>query len=57
MVKGNTHTNLIFDVVVPFGFKLNDDEIRREVNSRIRENDSNLFTVITIDKDYTDSHK
>ena len=57
MVKGNTHTNLIFDVVVPFGFKLNDDEIRREVNSRIRENDSKLFTVKTIDKYYTDSHK
>ena len=57
MVKGNTHTNLIFDVVVPFGFKLNDDELKNQVNSKIRENDSKLFTVITVDKDYTDTSK
>ena len=55
MVKGNTHTNLIFDVVVPFGFKLSDDELKNQVNGKIRENNSKLFTVITVDKDYTDS--
>ena len=55
MVKGSTHTNLIFDVVVPFGFKLSDDELKNQVNSKIREKDSKLFTVITVDKDYTDS--
>ncbi len=57
MVKGNTHTNLIFDVVVPFGFKLSDDELKREVNEKVRENDDKLFTVITVDKDYTDTAK
>lgn len=57
MVKGNTHTNLIFDVVVPFGFNLNDDELKNRVNSKIRETDSKLFTVITVDKDYTDTVK
>lgn len=55
MVKGNTHTNLIFDVVVPFGFRLNDEELKKEVNGKINESNRELFTVITVDKDYTDS--
>ena len=55
MVKGNTHTNLIFDVVVPFGFRLNDEELKKEVNGKINESNNKLFTVITVDKDYTDS--
>ena len=55
MVKGNTHTNLIFDVVVPFGFRLNDEELKKEVSGKINESNNKLFTVITVDKDYTDS--
>ena len=30
-VPGPTHTNLIFDVVVPFGFRLSDAEVARQV--------------------------
>ena len=30
MVAGPTHTNLIFDAVVPFGFRLTDQEVERE---------------------------
>ena len=30
VVKGYTHTNLIFDVVVPFDCKLSDDELKTE---------------------------
>ena len=30
MVTGNTHTNLIFDVVVPFKFRLTDDELKEK---------------------------
>lgn len=55
MVKGNTHTNLIFDVVVPFGFRMNDEELKKEVSGKINETNNKLFTVITVDKDYTDS--
>lgn len=53
IVEGNTHTNLIFDVVVPHGFRLSDGELKREIEAKIKETDPTLFTVITIDKDFT----
>ncbi len=52
IVEGNTHTNLIFDVVVPHGLKMDDDEIKRKIDQKIKEHDSSLFTVITVDKDF-----
>ncbi len=52
MVSGNTHTNLIFDVVVPFGLKMSDDEIKKEVQKIISQRWKNYFTVITIDRNY-----
>ena len=33
VVKGNTHTNIIFDVVVPFDSKLTDGEIKEKIDS------------------------
>lgn len=52
VVTGKTHTNLIFDVVVPFKFRLGDEELKKAIDDRIRAKDSSLFTVITVDKDY-----
>lgn len=51
-VTGPTHTNLIFDIVVPMGYKMTDDEICRFVEKKVRDFDEKLCTVITIDKDY-----
>lgn len=51
VVFGETHTNLIFDVIVPYEFGLSDNEtmelIQRNVKNEIGEN---YFTVIKIDK-------
>ncbi len=52
MVPGNTHTNLIFDVVVPFEIKMSDDEIKKEVQNIVSERWENYFTVLTIDRSY-----
>lgn len=52
IVEGNTHTNLIFDVVVPHGFKLNDEQIKADIEKKIKEYDKKLFTVVTVDKDF-----
>ncbi len=49
-VRGTTHTNLIFDVAVPFECKDSEDEIRRMVSSAVSQLDPSYFTVITIDK-------
>ena len=50
-VEGHTHSNLIFDVTVPFEIKTGNEEIKREVSSRISELDPNFFAVITVDRE------
>lgn len=57
IVEGNTHTNLIFDVVVPHGFKMSDSEIKKAIAKEISEYDTSLFTVITVDKDFVGTDK
>lgn len=53
MVWGPGHTNLLFDIVVPFGFKMTNEEIKEAVDSEIEKNkveDTVYFTVINFDK-------
>lgn len=52
VVKGPTHTNLIFDVAVPYQFKMSDNEIRRFLSQKAKNLDPNYYTVIDIDKNY-----
>ncbi len=53
MVSGITHSNLIFDVVVPIEYGKEDSEIQKEVENKLTELDSSYLGVITIDRDYT----
>ena len=53
MVSGPTHTNLIFDIVVPFACKLSFDEIRDQINAQLSRQKKKWYTVITFDRDYT----
>lgn len=53
IVEGNTHTNLIFDVVVPHAFRLSDSEIKEQIAAGIKAYDEKLYTVVTVDKDYS----
>lgn len=52
MVEGPTHTNLIFDVVVPYDCKLTDDEVREKIAEGVSKMDGNYFAVVQIDKPY-----
>lgn len=52
MVAGPTHTNLIFDVVVPQGYQKTDDEISAEIARRINLKWCNYFAVIKMEKRY-----
>ena len=55
LVSGDTHSNLIFDVLVPHSLSLSDDEIRKKIREempRLKE-DPTLYTVISVDRDYT----
>lgn len=52
IVTGPTHTNLIFDVVLPMESKWKPQELVDEIDRRIKEVDPHVFTVITVDRDY-----
>lgn len=52
MVKGPTHTNIIFDAVVPFGFEISDDKVKTEIENAIISNWDEYVPVVKIDKSY-----
>ncbi|WP_074349498.1 cation diffusion facilitator family transporter [Proteiniborus sp. DW1] len=52
VVWSKSHSNLIFDVVVPYDFKWSDDELVKLISDRIYELNPNYHTSITVDHDY-----
>ncbi len=52
VVFGKTHTNLIFDLVVPFGYK-GSEGICGEIQHGLWEKDPTLFVVATVEHSYT----
>ncbi len=53
VVYGNTHTNLVFDTLVPYDSDLCDEELVSKIKKRVKAYDEKLNCVIHIDKDYT----
>lgn len=51
IVKGPTHTNVIFDVVVPIGFRMKNDELKSLIDSKFKDIDKKYNTVITVDQE------
>ena len=49
-IKGPHITNLIFDVLVPFGFDMKDDEIVGRIKDALRNKHENWRAVIQVDK-------
>jgi divalent metal cation (Fe/Co/Zn/Cd) transporter len=52
IVQGPTHTNLIFDVVMPLKYKKTSDELVSEIKSRVKKKNQKLKAVITVDRVY-----
>ena len=52
MVAGPSHTNLIFDVVVPHDCKLSDREIKEAIDEKLLLREKKYYTVITFEKNY-----
>lgn len=46
VVDGPMHTNLIFDVVIPYGFAIEPNEVIKEIRLKVSEVNSSYFTVI-----------
>jgi cation diffusion facilitator family transporter len=55
LVIGETHKNLIFDLLVSFEFKYTDEELISLVKTKICEKDPIINCVIQIDKDYVEN--
>ncbi len=53
LVSGPTHTNLIFDVVLPYSNKMNENEIKQLISRKVREIKPEYNCVITVDRDYS----
>ena len=54
IVPGETHTNMIFDVVVPFDVPMNNQEILDQLAALVRkEKGDNYYLVVTFDRAYT----
>ena len=52
LVPGPSHTNVIFDAVVPHGFRLSDAALTEAIRSLISEHYPDHYAVVTIDKAY-----
>ena len=52
MGQGPTHTNLIFEVVVPYGVKESDEQVKEKISKMVQIIDETYFTVINIDRLY-----
>lgn len=52
VVLGTEHSNLIFDIVLPYSFRMTEDEVVREIDKQIKKINPTYNTVITVDKMY-----
>lgn len=52
VVTGPTHTNVIFDLVVPYDVRESDAQLVQAVRERIETADGTLFAVINVDRAY-----
>ena len=52
MVTGPTHTNVIFDAVIPNELSISDEQARKEINQAVSRLPGNYHAVVTIDKPY-----
>ncbi len=52
VVPGTTHTNLVFDCVVPHGFAMKNAELRERITAAAKEIDATYNCVITIESSF-----
>lgn len=53
MVTGETHTNLIFDIVVPFQVEYSNQEILDQLKEKLNKKGHKYYLVVTFDRAYT----
>jgi cation diffusion facilitator family transporter len=56
VVKGETHTNLIFDVLIPVDYDMQPSELVKIIEKAVKKENENYFAVVTIDKNYVSTY-
>ncbi len=51
VVEGSTHTNIIFDVVVPYEYSMTDRQVKTYIDQEVKKLSKRYFTVIEVDKE------
>lgn len=54
LVPGTTHTNVIFDCVIPMGLSQSDEEIKESIGQLVQQTYPDHYCVITVDHSYTE---
>ena len=54
ITPGPSHTNLIFDVLVPYGFRLTDGQVCAELSRGIKQLSQRYYPVIQVDHSYVE---
>ncbi len=57
ITAGPIHTNILFDVVVPYGFRLSDGQVRAALYEGIKELSDRYFPVVQVDRSYVEVQK
>ena len=50
IVPGTTHTKIIFDLVIPFGYKKSQEEIVEQIKQDVKKVSEQYYVVITVDR-------
>ena len=52
MVPGPSHTNLIFDAIIPFDLPLDEDEVEQAIREKVRQMPGNYYAVVHAETSY-----
>lgn len=52
LVTGETHTNVIFDLVVPYDCRYTDQQLKTFIDNGLEAEDTDYYTVITFDREF-----
>ena len=54
IVKGSTHTNVVFYMVIPYGLDLTERQIKQSAIEKIKSIDEKLYPIINVEKSLSD---
>ena len=52
MVPGPTHTNLIFDAILPFDLPMDEEELEQAIREKVRQMPGNYYAVVHAETSY-----